>query len=663
MRPRIVILLVLVAFAALAIALNSLDFFGSGSGSGQPIAPAAAEPEPGVERGPGPTLVSPSEGGPQRGEVAAPLESERPRETVLATPGQGNSLTGKVSDPQARPIEKARVRISLEPMMGPDVAVSFFSGAKRTGKALSTTTDATGRYAFKDIAPATGYYLAFDHPEFSPQQESHVLVGERGEFHGPDVTLRQGSRLSGIVRDIGNNPVPDATLQLDSAFNMSWDEPNPDRIETKSDTFGSFEFRNLPEGPRNLIVQAEGYGSLVHPNLSFKGEPGDEQTLDLQLEVGLPIVGTVVGPDGVGVGGAVITAINAQGITSRGETLSEPGGAFKIDDLRSGSYFLMVRAEGYKAQRQNRVQAGKMDVLIELGELASISGRVLAGGAPVPKFTAAVRRTTPNPTPGATMVYEETGTQGEFEDGSFTLKNLDGGHYAVYVTAPGLAPAQSEVFQVVGSQPPSPLTIVLMPGGRIRGRALDAGGAAVAGALVSVRDNLSSDSPLDDFLGGLVTSLATERTVRSDSEGYFEVGELSPAVYKLMVEHPRFTSEVVRELNVVEGGLTQVGDVTLRGGGTVNGSVTDQAGARLPRAFVALISTSEPGFQYQTRTDAEGRYEFQHVRPGSYKLWATRSSPTSSSDPFQSILDQQASEVSISVADGVPVGMELNLGS
>ena len=664
MRPLIVLLLVLVAAGALVLALG---LFSSGSDTTDAAGPAVALQAPAQTPGrPELAPVQPAQTS-QRGAAQAVAGEPIQADPELQSPGRGNRLVGRVLDSDGRALGGAQVKLSRDPMMGEELTMVWMVGKQRTGKSISVATDGGGRYVFEDIAPARDYYLLAVHPEFSQIQESHINVGEEGEFIGPDIVMRAGSRLTGTVTDVGGALVPGAKLFLDSAYNVSWEEPNPDRLVAESDSYGTYEFRNVPQGPRTLMVQASGYGvQVIQGQLTFTGEIGEELSHDFVLEPGLPIVGQVVGPEGQGVARAQVIAVNFQNqVTSRGEAISDDNGRFQIDDLRQGPYIIMVNAPGFSQARMNRIEAGKVDVVIELQRQACVSGTVVAQGQPAPSFKIEVRQTTPNPTPGAPQIFESTQLGGEFSaaDGGFRVCGFEGGHFNLVVTAPGFAPTHSQVFQVINNQDPPPLTIVLSSGGRLHGRVLDPEGAPVSGAAVRSADNLMPDAEEDPFFGILFSGTATARKTRTNVEGYFDLPALAPASYKLIIDHPRFASRTISDLNVNEGQTTELGDVRLLAGGVVRGTVRDQLGQALTRGFVQLNSTSEPGLIYQTRSDAEGGYDFQNVRPGSYKLSATRSSPGSSSDPFQAILDQQASEVSISVSDGATLTRDLSLGS
>jgi protocatechuate 3,4-dioxygenase beta subunit len=664
MRPLIVVLLVLLAGGALVYSLGLFD-----GGAPETVAPVqVAKPGTQTPEAGRPEMApagKPTAAQPDRTELVVPLAVHADEE--LAVPGKGNRLVGSVRDDESRPVVGAEVKLTRDAMMGDALVMVQLLQQPRTGKSISVKTDGAGRYVFEDVAPWADYFLIATHPEFSPQQESLVAVGESGEFPGPDIVLRPGARLVGTVKDVGGNAVPDAKLVLESAFGQSWEHPNPDRVEVRSDNLGYYEFKHVPAGQRSLLVHASGYGiEVVSQALEFKGEPGEEKTYDFTLEPGLPIVGQVVGPDGVGVGGARVVAMTWENqVTSRNEATADQNGRFQVDDLQNLAYILMVKAEGYEQARMNRIQAGKVDVVIELKRQATVSGHVVANGKPVKDFDVELRRTSPTPTPDAAVIYESTDLRAEVRggDGSFSIVGVTSGHYSALVTAEGFAPTGSTVFQVIEDQAPPPMTISLAAGGSLRGRVLDPSGAPLAGVQVRCADNVMSGAEDDPFFGELFSGAATPKKTRTNSEGYFELAALAPATYAVTFEHGRFASLTVRDKIVAEGQSTDLGDTALLAGGSVTGVVRDQGGQPLARAFVQLVSTDASGLSFQARTDASGQYTFNHVRPGSYKISATRQPPGSSADPFQAILEQQASELSISVADGVPVQRELSLGS
>jgi Carboxypeptidase regulatory-like domain len=663
MRPLIVVLLVLLAGGAL---VYSLGLFDGDSAGGSAAPQQVAQPGKPTEAAPDLAPVGkpvPATAQSERTEQIESITTQSDEE--LQAPGKGNRLVGTVRDEEGHPVSGAELKLTRDAMMGDALVMVQLLQQTRSGKSISVKSDAAGRYVFQDVAPAQEYYLVASHPEFSPTQESLVAIGESGEFPGPDVVLRPGAKLSGTVKDVAGNSVPDARLVLESAFGQSWDQPNPDRIETRTDNLGFYEFKHVPAGQRTLMAQASGYGvDVVSSHLEFKGEPGEERTYDFTLEPGMPIVGQVVGPDGVGVGGARVFAIAPEG-SSRNEAECDASGRFQIDDLKNLAYILLVKAKGYEQARMNRIQAGKVDVVIELKRLATVSGHVVAGGQPARNFVVELRRTSPNPTPDAAAIFETTDLKADVKngDGSFQIEGVGAGHYSAQVTAEGFSPTSSNVFQVIDDQAPPPLTITLNLGGSLRGRLLDPSGAPLAGVQVRCADNVMSGAEDDPFFGQLFSGAATTKKTRTNAEGAFELPALAPATYAVTFEHPRFASLTVRDKVVTEGAPTDLGDVGLLAGGSVHGVVRDPVGQPLARGFVQLVSTDASGLSFQTRTDAQGQYSFEHVRPGSYKLSATRQPPGSSSDPFQAILEQQASEVAISVGDGVPLQRELSLGS
>jgi hypothetical protein len=165
----------------------------------------------------------------------------------------------------------------------------------------------------------------------------------------------------------------------------------------------------------------------------------------------------------------------------------------------------------------------------------------------------------------------------------------------------------------------------------------------------------------DPFVRDLIASRVTERKVRSNAEGMFELKLLNPGRYRLQIEHPGYTSEWAQNLVVVEGQVADAGSIGLHGGGTVRGKVLDGAGKGLPRAVVRMFSGDD---QYQARTDQEGRYVIEHVKPGLYRLSAQRSSGApGGGDPFDDIVEQQNSEQQVQVIEGQVVDRDLQLGT
>ena len=652
MRPLIVLLFVLIAAVVMIFALG--DDPGTNSTG---VAPSLSGNTPPVENSGVESLQTPEDSG--RESTKFQEDPTNPVLPVIAS----NSLVGRVLNDELAPLVNAEVLLSRDAMMGDDLAMNMILGVAPKGKPTKTVTNAKGEYAFKKIEPARDYYILAKHAEYAEVQEQLVVVGQEGEFRGPDIILRPGVVVFGTVIDVGGNTVPRALLQLDSAFFTGEGDPLG-RLETTTDNNGFFEFKNVSPGPRVMTVYAEGYGTQTKNNIPVGNVAGERIEVSLVLDVGQPIAGLVISSDGLGVPNALVQAYNYESnISYRGSATTDENGLFQIDDLHpSGAYILQAEAPGFRQEKQTRVKFGEMSVEIAMIKQACVIGRVLAAdGSPVRSFEASLRRVS-EPRPNGQVYYEDIGLRLNFTNqtnGEYELCGLNPGSFVVVARAPGFAPTPSDVVKVVDGQSTTQVDIRVNQGGSITGIVVGPDGLPVAGALVSTHDDSFDGDALDPFFENLVPTNVTERKTRTNSEGRFQLKLLTPETYQVRVTHHNFTDQHKRGI-VLKSGTVDVGQVKLQVGGSLQGTVYNQSGAAAARAFVHLESF-EGQKTYTDRADDKGNYHFKNVRPGQYTLSATGVSPNGA-DAINAIIDQRNSQVTVNVVNGREIPRDLHIG-
>jgi hypothetical protein len=665
MKPIHVLILVLVAAAATALVYMFSREAPTGESAGAPTRIEA----PAQPRGDAASVEKPAELPPEPERASTTVASEKDDDEPEAQLPVANTVVGVVLNQQDAGIPNARVQLSRDALMGEAIAMVWFANREQTGQILETVTDANGRYKFIGVEPGRDYYVMATHPDYAQVQEEGMNVGRQGEFRSPDLVLREGSKLRGYVTNVEGDALANAELHLDSAYSMGVELQSPDRLSVTTDANGFYEFKNIAAGPRVLTCWSDGYARETHHQKMFTGEASDVQEQNFRLNIGNFLAGRVFGPQGEGVAKAKVIAMNYGASTqSRGEGLTDDDGNFQVDGLGLGSYILMVQAVGYRPQSHTRVQVGDLNVQIPMLKQAELTGRVLEAGTdkPVTKFKARLLMVAVGiPNQGNQLQFEATHNSAEANpsaDGSFTLLGVNPGTYAVKVIANGYATRTTDTFQVVEGLATPPLTIYVTKGGSIKGRIVDAStGRGVVGAQVASFDGDVPAGQFDPFFENLGATRATERKARSGDDGQFELKMLTAGRYRLKIEHPDFTGEWVENVVVTEGQAAEAGSVSLKPGGTMSGKVIEASGKPCTRGWVRMFQI-ETGEMYQARTDGEGRYSIPHVRPGSYRVSATRASGAGV-DAFDSIAEQQQSEVTIEIGDGQTVQRDLQLAN
>jgi hypothetical protein len=437
------------------------------------------------------------------------------------------------------------------------------------------------------------------------------------------------------------------------------------RVQSASD--GSFEVPHLRGGMKRLIVIKTGYARDGREPLEVPKRTSDTKPLVLVLTQGfqisglvrdqatrLPVANARVGarpvgnirsdlpvvepgnpdlerefPSGakpgetswvkpIGSGGiGDFTRIPQFEIT--GET--DADGRFVIRDVPEALFTLQVQAAGYLYFSGRTAKSGASDLVFELTKSPRAKGRVIDAltGAAVKEFrivpaVSNVNNWMPN-----------TGEQFENEDGTFDLTIPRPGNWFLHVQAPGYAIGTTESLTFLMGQTTADLTIPMQRGATVRGYVKNSDGAAISDAVVELLPGMASDGG-NPFAALFRTSIRRSNLLiaRTTDGGSFEIANVPPGDYRIeaaatgysKVESAGFTLQLNQEYDAPA--------LTVTRGGRVEGVVVTDG--KLDSLAIVMLTRDDPKlFQSQVATtDSSGRYVFQGLQPGNYRLTVTQ---------------------------------------
>jgi hypothetical protein len=429
------------------------------------------------------------------------------------------------------------------------------------------------------------------------------------------------------------------------------------KLTTRTDPAGVYNFNSVPVDSFELTAESKGFARISKSTQNFLGGSPREQNIDFEMTPALAIHGRVVDETKSAISGAKVTATVANASFRCEQSVTTDGaGAFTLDALAQGQYFVAAECEGFTPANRSQIEAGGADVELQLQIQGGVNGVVVdeETGAPVVDFELTVMQSFKGrgPVPGKVHAHvHDTG-------GRFELKNLDPGLLQIQGKAAGYAESLSDEFQVVRGQVTPSIRVGMNRGGTVTGSVVDKAGKAVPNAVVILRTNKMKDNPINAIFRG-VASGDPEQKVRGDAEGRFKLELIVPGTYQVAVRQVGFAPFELNDLEVRRNQVTDAGKLALSRGAKVHGHVYGLDGKPLVGAVVNAVSTSA---DFMTaRSDNDGAFLIPALPPGDYKVTVGQFNSTPPINPLEMIIIAKNSTVSVALADGDDTTVDLQL--
>lgn len=386
-----------------------------------------------------------------------------------------------VSGADGSPLAQAEVRVDLDARMAPSVV------RIDSAPLYSAIGDGAGRFRI-DGLDFTQYRIELRAPGHAPLALARSFLTQRGRaFVEQRFELEPlASRIRGRVLRADGAPVANAEVEAVAEPGG----PDAHRASATSDAAGNFELAPLAQRPYALRARAPD----LFPAERVVAPPGAED-----VELRLLGAAAVSGRVSLASGGAP-TAFRVEALWAPGPGVprgvaaiaaARAGGAFELDGLEPGRYFLRATAVGAArlvgAPFELAPGERKSGVELSLPAGGTIRGRALdSSGAPLSGAAAVLLTADFDPArPLASALFPEQDAAAVTDAaGDYALAHVAAGTYSVELDHPRGGPVLFERV-AVGDGEVTDLGAVAVPeGGTLSGRALDPDGAPLPGTLV-----------------------------------------------------------------------------------------------------------------------------------------------------------------------------------
>ncbi len=532
-------------------------------------------------------------------------------DVVMAT---GASISGRVLDANGQPVEGAEVRVTEREIksvgvydmrfgIGPDDDSTFLEFDRIGTRYERAMTDADGRFVIAGL-DEPNYTIYADAPGHDPAKLTDVGPGEaRAELRMPPLARLEVQ----LIAAEDGTPITDAVVTAERL----WCTRRGSHIGrralpvTAPGADPHFAIEGVGSVATMLHVSAEGF---AQQSVELAGvAPGTVSQERVVLTLEGTISGRVLGPDRQPLADArVLLGTPGNLRYHRDAVRTDSEGRYRFAGRGVGAVGLRARTAGMAESEERVVSLGAGEhaqgidfVLVESG---TISGTVFGSdGEPAPDKSVAL-----DVEPFGRFKFMQTSDAFETRvttdaRGHYVFRDLPPDKYELTVSVGG----REVVELAAGEQRRQDIRLPTRP--RARGRVLSGGepvvGVAIKGELVGAG------------IGGWV------RPQTTDANGTYTVELLTAGTYELYVRTPNGSESARKTIELAEGDVTVV-DFELPDNGITGRVSWDDSGLPVEGLEVTL-NIDGNAYVATSQTDAEGRFAFRHLTPGTYRVHVT----------------------------------------